>query len=342
MISPASTTHWKTDAGQPVRVPGSDTLDTSTDRGPVSLAYGGIASAIGNTPLIELTRFRQMHSGVRFFGKLEGVNPGGSIKDRPAYYMIRSAEQSGELQPGMTILEATSGNTGIAIAMIGAAKGYSVKLCMPECVSRERQQILYALGAEVVLTPACEHTDGAIRKAHQLLASAPGTYYMPNQFANPNNVLAHYETTGPEILAQTAGRVDAVVAGMGTTGTLMGVQRFFMEKKPDVRVVGIEPPEGHTIQGLKNMTESMVPAIYNPNAMAEKIEVSDQEAFETTRLLAVREGVFVGMSGGAALAGAMRFARNMSSGVVVAILPDRGDRYLSTTLFRSICAKCPP
>ncbi|MHC4166728.1 MAG: PLP-dependent cysteine synthase family protein [Planctomycetota bacterium] len=301
-----------------------------------------ITSAIGNTPLVELTRLSCVQSDVRIVGKLEGANPGGSIKDRPAHYMIRNAEDSGELMPGQTILEATSGNTGIALAMIGAARGYRVKLCMPECVSVERQQILKALGAEMVLTPARERTDGAIRKAHRLLESAPEAYYMPNQFENYSNVLAHYETTGPEILAQTDGQVDVVVAGLGTTGTLMGIQAFFAERKPQVRIVGVEPPEGHTIQGLKNMTESIIPGIYDPDVLDENITVDDEEAFETTRRLAAQEGVFAGMSSGAAVAGALRIAGEMSSGLVVAILPDRGDRYLSTTLFRSICAKCPP
>jgi cysteine synthase B len=301
-----------------------------------------ITAAIGNTPLVELTNLNTKRPSVRIFGKLEGTNPGGSVKDRPAYYMIKKAEQSGELTPGKTILEATSGNTGIAVAMIGAAKGYKVKLCMPECVSMERQHTLRALNAEVVLTPAKEGTDGAIRKALQLLTTEPGIYYMPNQFENPNNVLAHYETTGPEIFSQTDGQIDAFVAGMGTTGTLMGVRAFLKEKKPAVTIVGVEPPEGHTIQGLKNMTESMVPKIYDPDMLDEKVTVNDEDAFETTRLLAAREGVFVGMSSGAAVAGALRIAPQMHSGVIVALLPDRGDRYLSTTLFRSICAKCPP
>ncbi|MEN6426321.1 MAG: cysteine synthase family protein [Phycisphaerales bacterium] len=301
-----------------------------------------ITSAIGNTPLVELTHLNSKRPSVRVLGKLEGTNPGGSIKDRPAYYMLKQAEESGELTPGKIVLEATSGNTGIAIAMIGAAKGYRVKLCMPECVSTERQQILRALNADVVLTPAREGTDGAIRKAHQLLESEPDIYYMPNQFENQNNVLAHYETTGPEILAQTDGQVDVFVAGMGTGGTLMGVKRYFREKKPRVRVVGVEPGMGHTIQGLKNMTESIVPGIYNPSLLDEKITVEDGEAFETTRLLAASEGIFVGMSSGAAVAGALQIARRMDQGTIVAILPDRGDRYLSTTLFRSICAKCPP
>ncbi|MBN1804033.1 MAG: cysteine synthase family protein [Sedimentisphaerales bacterium] len=301
-----------------------------------------ILSAIGNTPLVELTSMNGRKPEVRIFGKLEGTNPGGSIKDRTAYWMIKNAEQTGRLTKGKIILEPTSGNTGIALAMIGAAKGYKVKLCMPECVSTERQHILQALSAEVVLTPAKEGTDGSIRKAHELHNAEPDRYYMPDQFSNENNILAHYESTGPEIFSQTEGKVDVFVAGMGTTGTLMGVCKFFREKKPQVKVVGVEPPEGHTIQGLKNMTEAIVPEIYNPKMMDEKITVEDGEAFETTRLLAAKEGIFVGMSSGAAVAGALRIAKKIDSGTIVAILPDRGDRYLSTTLFRSICAKCPP
>ena len=301
-----------------------------------------ILSAIGNTPLIELNSLNSKKPKVRIFGKFEGANPGGSVKDRPADWMIKKAEESGELSKGKIILEPTSGNTGIALAMIGAAKGYKVKLCMPECVSTERQLTLQALGAEVVLTHAKEGTDGAIRKAHQLHEAEPDKYYMPNQFENEANVLAHYETTGPEVLAQTNGEIDIFVAGMGTTGTLMGVNRFFKEKKPNVKIIGVEPTEGHTIQGLKNMKESIVPKIYDPDVLDEKITIDDGEAFETTRLLAAKEGLFVGMSSGAAVAGALHIAERETSGTIVVILPDRGDRYLSTTLFRSICAKCPP
>jgi cysteine synthase B len=301
-----------------------------------------ILSAIGNTPLVEINKLNGKKPKVRIFGKYEGANPGGSVKDRPAYWMIKKAEESGRLTKGKIILEPTSGNTGIALAMIGAAKGYRVKLCMPECVSTERQFTLQALGAEVMLTPAKEGTDGAIRKAHQLLNADSDSYFMPNQFANKSNVLAHYETTGPEIFSQTNGDVDIFVAGMGTTGTLMGVSKFFKEKKPDVKIVGIEPPPGHTIQGLKNMTESIVPPIYDPKMLDDKITIDDGQAFETTRALAAHEGIFVGMSSGAAVAGALKVADEMKSGTIVVILCDRGDRYLSTTLFRSICAKCPP
>lgn len=297
--------------------------------------------AIGNTPLIEL-RSLNGNPRVRILGKLEGNNPGGSVKDRPAYYMIHKAEETGQLTKSKTIVEPTSGNMGIALAMIGAAKGYRVKLFMPECVSQERQRTLTALGAEVMLTPAEEGTDGAIMRAWQLVEKEPEKCYMPNQFDNENNVLAHYETTGPEVFSQTAGEVDVFVAGMGTTGTLMGVSKYLKEKKPGVKIVAVEPTEGHAIQGLKNMNESIIPKIYRPQMFDQKVIIGDEEAFEATRLLATKEGLFVGMSSGAAVAAALHIARDLNSGTVVVILPDRGDRYLSTRLFRSFCAKCPP
>ncbi|MBM3118248.1 MAG: cysteine synthase family protein [Chloroflexi bacterium] len=300
-----------------------------------------IFAAIGNTPLVELKNLNG-NPRIRILGKLEGANPGGSVKDRPAYYMISKAEESGKLTTEKTIVEPTSGNMGIALAMIGAAKGYHVKLFMPECVSTERQRTLAALGAEVVLTPAEEGTDGAIRRAQQLASEEHEKCYMPNQFDNDSNVLAHYETTGPEVFSQTKGEIDMFVAGMGTTGTLMGAGKYLKEKKPGVRIVAVEPTEGHTIQGLKNMNESIVPKIYRPQAFDEKVVIEDEEAFETTRLLAVKEGLFVGMSSGAAVAGALHITKGLNSGTIVVILPDRGDRYLSTTLFRSFCAKCPP
>jgi len=300
-----------------------------------------ILSAIGNTPLIELTNLSS-NLNVKLMGKLEGANPSGSVKDRPALYMINKAEESGKLTHDKILLEPTSGNTGIALAMIGAARGYQVTLAMPKCVSVERQRILEAFGAKILLTPGCDGTDGAIRKAHKLLEEDPERYFMPNQFENDNNVLAHYETTGPEIFTQTNGQIDVFVAGMGTTGTLMGVGKYLKEKKPGVRIVGVEPTEGHTIQGLKNMNESIVPKIFDSGIIDEKITIEDDEAFETTRMLATKEGIFVGMSSGAAVAGALHVAKNMDSRTIVVILPDRGDRYLSTTLFRSVCAKCPP
>ncbi|HID24884.1 MAG TPA: cysteine synthase A [Thermoplasmata archaeon] len=300
-----------------------------------------ILSAIGNTPLVELRNLNR-NRDVKILAKLEACNPGGSVKDRPAYYMIKKAEETGELTKDKIILEPTSGNTGIALAMIGAAKGYQVVLVMPECVSIERRRILEAFGAKVILTPGCDSTDGAIQKANELLEQKPEKYFMPNQFENKNNVLAHYETTGPEIYTQTNGDIDVFIAGMGTTGTLMGVGKYLKERKPSVKIVGVEPTKGHTIQGLKNMEESIVPKIYQPKLLDEKIIINDEEAFETARQLVTQEGIFVGMSSGAAVAGALKIAEEIESGVIVTILPDRGDRYLSTTLFRSICAKCPP
>ncbi len=301
----------------------------------------GVLSSIGNTPLVKLSNLNN-NARVNIYCKLEGNNPGGSVKDRPAFYMIRKAEDAGLLKEGKVILEPTSGNTGIALAMIGAAKGYTVKLVMPECVSLERRRILEAYGAEVVLSPSGESTDGAIRIAYELIKQEPGKYYMPDQFGNDSNTLAHYETTGPEIMEQTKGEIDVFVAGMGTTGTLMGTGTYLKEKKPDLRVVGVEPVKGHAIQGLKNMGEAIVPQIYKEDKMDEKFVVEDEDAFETTRLLAVKEGIFTGMSSGAAMTAALRLAKDMKKGNIVVILPDRGDRYLSTTLFRSVCANCAP
>ena len=307
----------------------------------MSKSLFSLARSIGNTPLVELTTINP-NPRVRILAKLEGNNPGGSIKDRTALYMLNKAEQSGELSRDRIILEPTSGNTGIALAMLGASRGYWVKLVMPGCVSMERRSVLEAFGAELVLSPSEEATDGAIRLAHRILEENPDKYYMPNQYSNPNNVLAHYETTGPEILRQTDGQIDYFVAGMGTSGTLMGVSRFFRETRPDVRIVGIEPRLGHKVQGLKNMQEAIVPGIYQETALDEKLTVEDELAFSTARELAIREGLFVGMSSGAAVAGALQIAQSIDSGTIAVILPDRGDRYLSTTLFRSVCACCPP
>ena len=300
-----------------------------------------ISQAIGNTPLVELANINA-NPAVKVLCKLEGCNPGGSVKDRPALYMITKAEERGELTKEKIILEPTSGNTGIAIAMIGAAKGYRVELCMPECVSTERRLILQGLGSEVFLTPAKENIDGAIRKALELLERGPDRYYMPNQYENPDNVLAHFETTGPEIYLQTEGEVDYFVAGMGTTGTLMGTGRYLKSKKPGVKIIGVETVMGHTIQGLKNMTESMTPGIYKEPELDAKYMVDDGEAFEVTKMLARREGIFVGTSSGAAASVALKLASEIDHGTIVVLLPDRGDRYLSTMQFRSICAKCPP
>jgi S-sulfo-L-cysteine synthase (O-acetyl-L-serine-dependent) len=301
-----------------------------------------LLESIGNTPLVELSNIPPRGSKVRILAKLEGANPGGSVKDRPAKWMIGHAEETGELVRGKTILEPTSGNTGIALAMIGAAKGYKVRLCMPECVSTERRHILEAYGADLVLTSSKEKTDGAIREALRLVREDPERYYMPNQFENPYNARAHYDSTGPEILKQTEGAIDAFVAGIGTGGTLMGVSMFIKEKRPSAAVVGVEPVRGHTIQGLKNLDESIVPGIYDARRLDAKLPVGDEESFEMTRRLATAEGLFVGMSSGAAVVGALKVAAGLRSGTVVVLLPDRGDRYLSTSLFRSICGECPP
>ena len=300
-----------------------------------------ILSAIGHTPLVVLKRINP-NPKVRILAKLEGNNPGGSIKDRTALYMVTAAEQDGSLTQDKTILEPTSGNTGIALAMIGAAKGYHVTLTLPGCVSSERQHILEAFGAEVVITCAKQGTDGAIRKAHQMKDAYPDKYFMPNQFANPANPQAHYETTGPEIWDQTNGEIDIFVTGLGTTGTLMGISRYMKERPKDVKVIGVEPVLGHAIQGLKNMDESIVPDIYNKPQLNDTIPMGDEEAFDMARRLATEEGLFAGISSGANVAGAVRLAKDMDSGTIVTIICDRGDRYLSTALFRSVCAKCPP
>ena len=305
------------------------------------LVRTGVATAIGNTPMVRL-RHLSPNPRVAILVKLEGSNPGGSVKDRPAYYMLKKAIESGELTPDKIILEPTSGNTGIGLAMVGVSMGYRVTLCMPECVSMERRSILQAFGADLVLTAGCRMTDGAIVEARRMMKAEPGKYYMPDQFSNPANVLAHYETTGPEIIEQAGGPVTAFVAGLGTTGTIMGVGRRLREHDPSTRIIAVEPAVGHTIQGLKNMSESIVPAIYDPATIDEILTVGDEEAFAACHELAVREGLFCGMSSGAAVAGAIRVARAMSEGTIVTILPDRGDRYLSTALFKSVCAKCPP
>ncbi len=300
-----------------------------------------ILDSIGNTPLVRLDRVNP-NPKVRLLAKLEGNNPGGSVKDRIAWYMIKTAEEEGRLKKGSTILEATSGNTGIGLAMVGTAKEYKVKLVMPECVSLERRKILEAFGAELVLSPGNEGTDGAIRLAHKIYNEHRNGYFMPNQFDNPANVKAHYETTGKEVYEQTRGEVSVFVAGMGTTGTLMGAGRRLKEFNSSITVLGVEPNLGHKIQGLKNMTEAIVPKIYNPITLDEKWNVPDDDAFNTTRRLALEQGLFVGMSSGAAMSAALRKAKEMTDGTIVVVLPDRGDRYLSTALFTSVCAKCPP
>ncbi|MGD2081173.1 MAG: cysteine synthase family protein [Nitrospirota bacterium] len=301
----------------------------------------GILDCIGNTPLVEIEAINP-NPAVRLLAKMEGNNPGGSVKDRIALFMIRTAEREGRLTREKIVLEATSGNTGIGLAMVCAARGYRVKLTMPACVSVERRRVLEAFGAELILSPSDEGTDGAIRLAHKILGEDPGKYFMPNQFENSANILAHYETTGQEIIEQTGGGVTHFVSGMGTTGTLMGAGRRLKEHNPAIKIVGVEPVLGHRIQGLKNMNESIVPGIFDPSRLDERYIVNDDEAFDTTRMLAVKEGIFAGMSSGAAMTVALRKSSELTEGTIVVILPDRGDRYLSTALFTSVCGKCPP
>jgi S-sulfo-L-cysteine synthase (O-acetyl-L-serine-dependent) len=301
-----------------------------------------LVDAIGCTPLVELRNLPGKPAAVRIWGKLEGNNPGGSVKDRPAKRMLEVAEATGELTRDKTIIEATSGNTGIALAMLGAAKGYRVVLCMSAGVSLERRRVLEALGARIVLTSAREGTDGAIRRAREMVDRDPDRFYLPDQYSNEHNALAHYETTGPEIVAQAEGELDVFVAGMGTTGTLMGVSRYLREHCPRARVVGIEPPMGHRIQGLKNMREAMRPSIYDPRSLDDTLTVGDHDAFHMTRLLAHCEGLFVGMSSGAAVAGARQIAQRMTCGTIVVLLPDRGDRYLSTGVFEQPAGQVRP
>ena len=291
-----------------------------------------ILDTIGNTPMVELLHMNT-NPNVRILAKLEGNNPGGSVKDRIALSMIEGAEARGELKPGMTILEATSGNTGIGISLVAACKGYRNVLTMSEGVSVERRRVLSALGAEIILTPENHGTDGAIMEAMRMHDKDPETYYMPDQFNNPDNIMAHYSGTGPEIWEQTDGELDVFVAGMGTTGTLMGVSRFLKTKDPQISIVGVEPVMGHKIQGLKNMSEAIVPGIYSPKELDSKIVVEDNVAYETSNNLAAKEGIFAGMSSGAVIRVALDLASDLESGTIVTLLPDRGDRYVTTPLY---------
>ncbi|MGD8251852.1 MAG: cysteine synthase [Desulfobacterales bacterium] len=287
---------------------------------------------IGNTPLVELARMNP-NPNVRVLAKLEYLNPGGSIKDRAALFMIEAGEKSGELTPLKTVIEATSGNTGIGLAMVCAVKGYRLLLAMSENVSLERQKILRGRGAELLMTPGHLGTDGAIEEVYRRVRENPDAYFMTDQFNNPANCMAHYHGTAPEIWEQTGGAVTAVVATLGTTGTVMGLSARLKEFNRAVRIIAVEPYMGHRIQGLKNLKESYCPEIFDKRHLDEKVHVDDEEAFETARQLALKEGLFVGMSSGAAAAVAIRQAAAMDSGTVVAILPDSGERYLSTSLF---------
>jgi len=290
-----------------------------------------VLDAIGNTPLVEIRRMNP-NPRVRLLAKLEYLNPGGSIKDRPALYMIEAAERSGALTPGKIVVEATSGNTGIGLAMVCAVKGYRLLLAMSESVSVERQRILRARGAEILLTPGHLGTDGAIEEVYRLVRENPGRYFAVDQFNNAANWQAHYHGTAEEIWRQTGGAVDVLIATMGTTGTLMGVSRRLKERNPAVRIVGVEPYLGHRIQGLKNLREAYCPEIFEKQRLDEKLNIEDEEAYETARRLAREEGLLVGMSSGAAMAAAEEAGR-MTEGTLVVILPDGGERYLSTPLF---------
>lgn len=294
-----------------------------------SMAYRDIVDAIGNTPLVEVLRMSPKPE-VRIFAKLEGHNPTGSVKDRIAKYMIEQAERDGTLTPDKTILEATSGNTGIALAMIGRRKGYRVKAVMPENVSVERRQLLELYGAEIVLSTGDRGTNGAIEVAEKL-AREP-QYFMPFQYGNPANPRAHYETTAPEII-QALPQVDVFVAGLGTGGTLTGVGRRLKEHNPNVKIVAVEPNSGDLLQGLRSLEEGFVPPVLDLSLLSSKMVVSSRDAFEITRELTRREGIFAGISSGAALLGAMRVARRMESGNIVVLLADGGWKYLSTGLW---------
>jgi cysteine synthase B len=302
-----------------------------------SVALGTpIESLIGNTPLLRLPPIDGVQPGVSICAKAEWFNPGGSVKDRPALRMIVEAERAGHLTPDRVLLDATSGNTGIAYALIGAARGFRVELAMPSNVSIERKKLLAAYGAKVHWTDPLEGSDGAIRKARELAAENPSRYFVPDQYNNPNNPLAHFETTGPEIVEQTHGAVTHFVAGIGTSGTLMGTGRYLRQYRADIQIVAVEPATPlHGLEGMKHMATSIVPGIYDANFADRTVPVDTEDAYARARWLA-RHGIAAGMSSGAALAGAVQVARELSRGVVVVVFPDGGDRYLSTVLYEEI------
>jgi len=293
-----------------------------------------ILGLIGNTPLVKINRINP-NPNVTIYAKLEGNNPGGSIKDRIALKMIEQAESEGALLKGKTIIEPTSGNTGISLAMLSVVKGYDLEIVMSEAVSIERRKMLKAFGAKLTLTPAELGTDGAILKARELTDRYPEKYFMPDQFSNHYNKMAHYETTAKEIIEQTDGKVDYFVSAIGTSGTIMGVGKYLKECNPNIRITCAYPVKGHYIQGLKNMEEALVPSIYDPSQIDETVMVETEDAFEMTRQLATEEGIFAGMSSGAAMIAAVETAKKANSGIIVVIFPDRGDRYLSTELFHA-------
>ena len=289
-----------------------------------------IASLVGNTPLVEFSRLIDK-PGIRLYGKLEGNNPGGSVKDRPALSMIKRAAERGELPPGTRLIEPTSGNTGIALAMIASVMGYEIELVMPENASRERVQNMRAFGATVTLTPAERSMEGAIDYARAKLAQ--GGYVMLDQFSNPDNWQSHVEGTGPEIWRDTQGKITHFVSSMGTTGTIMGVSRYLKSVNAAVQIVGVQPCENACIPGIRRWPAEYLPKIFERSRVDSIIDVTQAEAVGMTRRLAREEGVFCGMSSGGAVAAALKCAEKIDSGVIVTIICDRGDRYLSTSLF---------
>ncbi len=296
------------------------------------MTYENILQTIGNTPMVRI-RHLNPNPKVRMFAKLEGFNPTGSIKDRIALKMIQQAEAEGILFHGKTIIEATSGNTGIALAMIGNIKGYDVEIVMNSKVSVERRKIIQAFGAKLILVDAEKGTDGAIQEAHRLAAENPDKYFMPNQFSNHFNKLAHYKTTGEEIWRQTNGEIDYMVSSIGTSGTIMGIGKALKENNPHIKIVSAHPVKGHYIQGLKNMEEALVPAIYDPSKIDETVMIETEAAYEMARQIIRKESIFVGMSSGAAMVAAVETAKKIEKGTMVVIFPDRGEKYLSTPLF---------
>jgi S-sulfo-L-cysteine synthase (O-acetyl-L-serine-dependent) len=294
-----------------------------------------ILDLIGDTPLLEMQRMSEgLPSTVRIFAKLEGFNPGGSVKDRPAWRMIQEGLKSGKLRAGKTILDSTSGNTGIALAMIGSVLRYPVELVMPANVSAERKQIIQAYGAKVTYSDPMEGSDGAIRLGRNILEQSAEKYYKPDQYFNPMNPMAHYENTGPEIYRQTEGKITHFVAGIGTGGTIMGTGRYLKEVNPQIQVIAVEPDDAlHGLEGLKHMASSIVPGIYHEEELDAKIPVSTEDAYSMVYRLSQEEGVLVGQSSGAALFAALKLARKIRSGTIVTIFPDFGDKYLSTNLW---------
>jgi len=296
------------------------------------MIFDTILDTIGNTPLVRINALNP-NPQVELYAKIEGFNPTGSIKDRIALKMLEQAQADGILDEGKIIIEATSGNTGIALAMIGAVKGFRVQIVMSSAVSIERQKMIKAFGAEIILTAADLGTDGAILKTKELVEANPELYFNPNQFSNVYNKIAHYKTTAEEIWEQTNGRITHFVSALGTSGTLMGVGMMLKERNPSVRIIEAQPVLGHYIQGLKSLAEAIVPEIYDITEIDDSILIDTDEAYEMARRIVQEEGIFVGMSSGAAMLAAVREIEKLSSGVMVVILPDRGEKYLSTDLF---------